>query len=525
LNNDFVKEPVTPAVSIRADQGSQVHSSEAGRSSYGQIFKSSAFIGGASVINILLGIVRNKVMAVLLGPSGVGLIGLYTTITGLASTLAGMGIGSSGVRQIAEAAGSGNQERIARTIKTLRRCAWVLGTAGALLLAAFSFPLSVLTFKDHAHAVAIAVLGITVFIAAISTAQSALLQGLRRIADLARLNILGALAGTIIGLPLIWWLRERGIVPLLVVLPAAGLVFSWWFARRVSVASMRLTYRETAREARGLLGLGLAFMAAGLMVAAVAYVTRLMIVRQLGLGAAGCYTAAYTLSGIYAGFILQAMGADFYPRLTDVAEDNSTVNRLVNEQAEIALLMAVSGILATLTLAPWVIRIFYASAFEAAAAVLQWQVLGVFGQVISWPIGFILFAKGAGKFVMITEGLACAIHLGLVWLLIPRFGVAGAGMAFAALYAFHTLFLLVVSRKLTGFRWSRLNLQLLGWMLPLVAGVFAATYYLPFAWSLPLGLGATLASAWVCLKGLLRRVPAHRLRQYGVLARWAHKMV
>src|ERR1039458_5643454 len=172
-------------------------------SSYGQIFKSTPFTGGASVINILLGIVRTKVMAVLLGPSGVGLIGLYMTIIGLASTLSGMGIGSSGVRQIAEAAGSEDQERIARTIKTLRRTTLVLGAVGALLLAAFSLPLSMLTFKDHAHAVAIAVLGITVLFGAVSTGQSALIQGLRHIANLARLNILAALTGTAIAVPAI----------------------------------------------------------------------------------------------------------------------------------------------------------------------------------------------------------------------------------------------------------------------------------------------------------------------------------
>lgn len=462
-------------------------------------------------------------MAVLLGPAGIGLMGLYMTITSLASTLAGMGIGTSGVRQIAEAAGTQDQERIARTIKALRRTALVLGTAGAFLLAAFSLPLSKLTFGNNKHTIAIAVLGITIFLGAVSAGQSALVQGLRRIADLARLNILGALAGTLIGLPLIWWLRERGIVPLLVILSATGLFFSWWFARRVTIAPVQLTYRETAREARSLLGLGLAFMASGLMLAIVAYVTRLLVVRKLGLEAAGFYTAAYTLSGIYAGFILQAMGADFYPRLTVVAKDHLNVNRLVNEQTEIALLLAVPGILGTLTLAPWVIRIFYAGAFNPAAAVLQWQVLGILGQVISWPIGFILLAKGEGKLFLISESLACAINVGLVWLLIPRFGIAGAGMAFAAMYLWVTAFVFYLAIRLTNFRWSKLNLQLLAWMLPLIMAVFLITYYLPFKWSLPLGLAATVTAGVICLKGLIRRVPTHRLGKLGFLALLAQK--
>src|SRR5512137_2351256 len=91
--------------------------------SYGQILKSSALIGGSSVVNIGLGIVRVKAMALLLGPGGVGLLGIYGSIADLARTIAGMGINSSGVRQIAEAMSTGDMQRIARTVMTLRRVA------------------------------------------------------------------------------------------------------------------------------------------------------------------------------------------------------------------------------------------------------------------------------------------------------------------------------------------------------------------------------------------------------------------
>jgi PST family polysaccharide transporter len=64
------------------------------------------------------------------------------------------------------------------------------------------------------------------------------------------------------------------------------------------------------------------------------------------------------------------MGADYYPRLTGVAHDHAAVNRLVNEQTEIGLLLAVPGLLATLALAPWIIRLFYTSEFLPAVELL-----------------------------------------------------------------------------------------------------------------------------------------------------------
>ncbi len=89
------------------------------KDSYGQILKSSALIGGSSAINIAIGIVRTKAMAVLLGPAGFGLMGVYGSIIDLAQSIAGMGINSSGVRQIAAATGSGDTNRIARTVVVL----------------------------------------------------------------------------------------------------------------------------------------------------------------------------------------------------------------------------------------------------------------------------------------------------------------------------------------------------------------------------------------------------------------------
>jgi antigen flippase len=86
---------------------------------YGQILKSSTLIGISSVLTLAIGIVRTKAMAVLLGPAGFGLMGLYSSIADLAQSIAGMGMNNSGVRLIAEAVGLGDTERIARTAAEL----------------------------------------------------------------------------------------------------------------------------------------------------------------------------------------------------------------------------------------------------------------------------------------------------------------------------------------------------------------------------------------------------------------------
>lgn len=481
-------------------------------SSYGRILKSTTIVGGAQGVNLLIGLVRTKLVALLLGPAGVGLVGLYTSVTGLMSTLSGLGIGSSGVRQVAEAAASGDHERIGRTVRVLRRVCWLTGLLGTGLTAALAWPLSQWTFANADHAEAIALLGLTLLLGSISGGQMALIQGVRRIGDLARLQVFSAVAGTVISVGLYAWLGERGIVPVLLLSAVINLGASWWFARRVPVPPATVTWGETWGEARGLIGLGMAFMLSGLLTAGVALVARAWILRDLGVEANGFYQAAWGISGVFAGFILQAMGADFYPRLTGVAHDHPQANRLVNEQTEVGVLLALPGLLATLLFSAWIVPLLYSPQFKAAAELLPWFVLGLFGRVLSWPLGYIQLAKGAARWFAATELLFAVLHLLFIWAGLRWLGLWGVALAFAVLYLCYTALMLWVGRWLTGFRWSRGVVKLLLWSGGAVLLAFALARGATPGFQAALGGVLVGVTGYFCLRQLARRLgPDHRI--------------
>src|SRR6202008_3100330 len=146
-----------------------------------------------------------------------------------------------------------------------------------------------------------------------------------------------------------------------------------------------------------------------------AYLIRMIILRKAGFEATGIYQSAWTLGGLYVGFILQAMGADFYPRLTASIHDKAECIRLVNEQTLVGLLLAGPGVLATLTFAPLVIALFYSAKFGAAVGVLRWICLGATLQVITWPMGFIIVAKGNQTLFFFAELAWTVVAIALAW--------------------------------------------------------------------------------------------------------------
>ena len=441
-----------------AVESSVVDDSAAGeRPSYVQILRSSALIGGASGLNLLVAVARTKAIAMLLGPGGVGLIGVYASLVELARNVAQMGINRSGVRQIAEAVATEDAAGIARTVTVLRGISIGLGLVGALLLAVASRHISVWTFGDAHHAAAIAWLSLAVFFGVLGDSQAALVQGMRRIADLARIGVFGALGGAVASVALVAALRADGVVPAIVATAALGALASWWYGRAVRVEPTRMSGREARTEAAALLKLGLAFLASGLLMLGAGFAVRLLVLRELGLDAAGLYHATWTLGGLYVGIVLQAMGADFYPRLVGAIRDAGRANRLANEQTHVSLLLAGPGVVATLAFAAPVLALFYTAEFGAAVGVLRWVCLGMALRVITWPIGYIIVASNRQLIFFATEVTWAVVNVGLSWVCLRRFGLNGAGIAFFGSYAVHAIVVYAVVRRLTGFRWSAAN--------------------------------------------------------------------
>ena len=416
------------------------------------------------------------------------------------------------MRQIAEAVGTGDEEQIAVTVTTLRRVAFYSGALGALLLIAFSKPISWLTFGSYQRAGIVAVLALAAFFGDVSAGQGALVQGMRRISDLARMSVFGALYGTVFSVGILYfWRGERGLVLSLICVAAMSIATSWWYARKIKVRRVSISLKQVTREASGLLKLGVVFMASALMSLGAAYLVRIIILRKLGIKEAGFYQAAWALGGLYIGFILQAMGADFYPRLTAVAKDNEECNRLVNEQSEVGWLIAGPGILATLTFASLVITLFYSAEFGPAVELLRWICLGMMLRVVTWPIGFIILAKGAAKVFFWTEVFTSVGYAGMVWAGVQAFGLKGAGIAFFGLYSLSFAVVYLIGRRLSGFCWSAPNRRLALLFAPLITVIFVGGYLLPPLAAVILGVTITVPTAIYSLRALCKLVPLDRL--------------
>lgn len=424
--------------------------------SYRQILRSTSIIGGASVINILIGLVRIKVVALLLGPAGVGLIGLFSNLIGTAANVASLGTGIVGTRQIAEAAGREDANAVAAARRALFWGTLALAAAGSLVFWLLRGTLAIHVLSDPALSGEVGWLALGVGLTVASGSQGALLNGLRRIGDLARVSVYSALIATVLGVSALLLWHERGLLVYLLLTPAASfMVGHWYVARLPKVEGPHTQLRAMRQQWATLARLGMAFMLAGLAVTLGQLMVRTLVQRELGADALGHFEAAWVISMTYIGLVLRAMGTDYYPRLTAVIHDHAAVNRLVNEQTEVALLLAGPVFVAMLGLTPWVVELLYSSKFSEAAMVLRWQILGDVLKVASFPLGFVILAAGDGKTFIISDTTAMAVFVLFVWLGLPYLGLQATGVGFLAMYVVYLPMVYWLAKKRTGFAWNQ----------------------------------------------------------------------
>jgi PST family polysaccharide transporter len=430
--------------------------------SYRRILKSSSIIGGASAISILIGLVRTKVLAVLLGPSGIGLVGLYTGLMSTAATASAMGLGTTGTRQIAEAVAREDAHTLAMVRRAMFWGALLLALAGALTVWTLRDVLAVHLLGSLEHADAVGWLSLGVALSVASGSQGALIHGMRRIGDMARLSVYSSVLSTVLGIWMIWQFGNAALWAFVLVNPFLGFVLGHVFVSRLpKIPVNKITLGEMGAQWRALLRLGVPFMAAGLVGTLVQLWIRVTINDELGLDEVGHFQAAWAISMQYIGFVLGAMGSDYYPRLTGVIGDRVAATRLVNEQTEIALLLSAPVFIAMIGLAPWVIYLLYSPAFASAAEILRWQILGDVLKVASWPLGFIILAAGDGKTFFWSETLVLLLMGGLIAGFAPILGLQITGIAFLAMYVVYLPLVFVLARRRIQFVWSAAVMKLL----------------------------------------------------------------
>jgi len=425
------------------------------QSDYRKIIKATSIFGGVQVFKVLIQVVRSKIIAVLLGPIGIGIFGLLNSTISFISGITGLGLGTSAVKNVAEAYGSGDKLRIALIVNVLKKCVWVTGLLGAIVTIILAPWLSEITFGHKEYTLAFQWLSITLIFNQLSSGQFAILQGLRKINYLAIANLTGAFLGLVVSVPIYYMFGIDGIVPAIIVTSFLSLLRSWYFTRKVQIVKIKVPRQTTILEGKGMMKMGFMINLGGLLAVGTGYLTRIFVSNNGGIEQVGLYNAGFMIINTYVGMIFTAMTTDYYPRLSSVAQDNIKSQCVINQQAEITILILAPILAVFLIYINWVVLILYSIKFIKINEMIHWAAIGMFFKAASYPIAFLLLAKGASNLFLFNESLVNIYILIFNILGYKYFGLTGLGVSFVLVYLIYLIQLLLLSNIKFNFTLSR----------------------------------------------------------------------
>jgi antigen flippase len=421
------------------------------------ILKATAVLSSASAVSILMGLVSAKVSAVLLGPGGLGYMGLLQSLLGLSGLVAGLGVGTGLVRAGARAVA----EHDARQEAALRDGAWLLcwglGGLAFLLLSLLRAPVSRVMLGGPEHTGAVLIVGAALLLTLAAAVQMSILNAHHRVGALARAGVLTSACGTGLSLLIIWQLRARGIAWAVLATGLASWAVSYYFARQTPAPRLRLAGQEVWGATRALLRFGGPFTASMLVGTGVQLMLPVLILHALGTSNVGYYRAAAAVSLNYLGFLITSMGQDYYPRVSAVGDDPTVLGRLINDQYRLVMLLGGPVILGMLALVPYIVPLIYSPQFAPTVALLEWQLIGDIFKFAAWTMSFVILARSGSLMFFCTELVGGACALSFSWLGMRWFGLEGLGIAFILSTGIYYLLCWVILRRTIGLRWTKTN--------------------------------------------------------------------
>nr|WP_285817729.1 oligosaccharide flippase family protein [Echinimonas agarilytica] len=380
------------------------------------------------------------------------------------STALGLGLRTSGARQLAADLNDG---KLFYTVRfTLFSVHLVLGLLGLSIGLIFSHQIAGYVFNGSVSSFDVKLISIGVFFALIGASQTAQLQGLRLIPQLAKVKVYSSIISAVLGCLTIWLYGKQSIPIFVIFVPIITCLIAYKYTPKLSFNSdNRASFTDFFSRFKLMLSLGVVFMLSGVITTGNQFLVRYLIMENYGAESVGIFQASWAISITYVGFILASMGTDYFPRLTEVIQNKNKVTSLINDQTQIAIMFAAPVFIIMLTFSEYIIELLYSSEFRSASEILRWQILGDVFKLISWALAFVILAKAKSVLFLATEVIWNVLYVSLVYLGFEFWGVNSTGYAFAVSYFIYFLLIYRIVIGLWGFGFSRENKVLSIWLL------------------------------------------------------------
>lgn len=397
------------------------------------MIKAFGLFGSVQFLTMLFAVIRTKLVAVWIGPAGVGMFGVFNTALDMISSVTQLSMRTSAVKEIAQ-----DRTSTSTIAHAVRWWAIVLGIAGTILCAGGAPLLSTWTFGDTSHSWNFIVLSLSLLFTSLTGGESALLQGKQCLKTLAKASLWGNLLGLATSIPLFYFFRIDSIVWSIVAYSLATFIAFFVLRYKITV-KVSGNWREAYEQGKGFIRLGVYLTLSSFTLYLGYYIFMSFLMAKEGADTVGYYQAGFTIINKYTGIVFMVLGMEFYPRLATVSGKSIRESAYVNHESLLLLLALIPVILVFIAFRSVIVDLLYDRSFGVIDGYIAWGIIGTLFRAVSWCMSYVMVVRGDSKVYLMVELSSVAIYLIANILCFTMWGLTGLGYAYLTWYILYTM--------------------------------------------------------------------------------------
>lgn len=400
----------------------------------------------STLVKMLTGLVSVKVVATIIGPSGIALLGQLNNFATIVMTMASGGINSGITKYVAEYKDS--DDKVKDLLSTaLRITVWCSLAVGLCMILLHRF-LSTLIMLSPEYGYVFIIFGFTVFLYALNMMLTSVLNGYKEFKKYVSVNIVGSLLGLLFTLGFILTLGLRGALISAVTFQSVMFFVTLWMIRKLPWVSWDFFKRHIETD---ILKKYFRYTVMTLVTAATVPVSQMLlrgyVISEISSIEAGWWEGMNRISNMYLMIITSSFSVYYLPRLSEI-QNKRELRSEIYKAYKLIIPMLLVGFSIVYFLRFWVIEILFTPDFLPMEQLFIWQLLGDFLKICSWLLAFLMIAKSMTRIFVTTEIIFALTFVALGLLFMHCNGIVGIVQAYVINYILYTICMFWAFRKI-----------------------------------------------------------------------------
>lgn len=400
----------------------------------------------ATLVRMLTGMISVKVVAVIIGPVGIALLGQLNNFSTILLGMANGGINSGITKYVSEY--KEDENKVKSYISNALRITLICSLFVSLILILCCQQLSQLILLSDEYYYVFIVFGITLILFTLNGLVTSILNGYKEFNLFVRVSIFGTIAGLIYSIILVYAWGLPGAMINAVTFQSIMLFVTLWMCRKLPWLKREYFVQKLIKPiVKKYLGYSLMTLTALALLPTCQMLLRGYVISELSATDAGIWEGMNRISGMYLSVITSAFSIYYLPRLSEITNPIELRYEIFRcYKVVVPMLLGISIIV--FLLKHFILWFLFTPEFYPMESLFGWQLAGDIFKMCSWLLSFLMVAKAMiGKFI-ITEVAFNLSYLALAFFFMKISGIVGLTQGYLVAYLLYTIVMVIMFRNI-----------------------------------------------------------------------------